>query len=83
VAHFPRTAAGYLEQIPTIVVDPMENLTSRSAVVVFPTACYGVDAAGTSYRMDNVPIRLRPALFTQRPTDEEVLDRIIQEVKSC
>lgn len=83
VAHFPRTAAGYLEQIPTIVVDPMENLTSRSAAVVFPTACYGVDAAGTAYRMDNVPIRLRPALFSQRPTDEEVLDRIIQEVKSC
>jgi len=80
VAHFPRAAARQLEHIPTIVLDPMPSLTARVARVVFPTACYGVDAAGTVYRMDGVPLRLRPALPRARPTDEEVLDQIIEAV---
>jgi formylmethanofuran dehydrogenase subunit B len=76
VAHFPRGAAEHIERIPTIVIDPMPNLTSQVARVFLPTACYGLDAAGTAYRMDSVPIRLRPVLAQQRPTDEEVLGRI-------
>lgn len=82
-AHFPAGAVRHLERIPTIVIDPIPNLTARIARVVLPTACYGVDAAGTAYRMDNVPIRLRPVLSSQRPTDEEVLDQIIHAVKQC
>jgi formylmethanofuran dehydrogenase subunit B len=82
-AHFPGAASEQLKQIPTIILDPMTNLTTQDAQVVFPTACYGVDAAGTSYRMDNVAIRLRPALSAGRPTDEEVLNQIIEAVKQC
>lgn len=77
VAHFPKAAAEQLGQIPTIVLDPMPNMTTEVASVVFPTACYGLDAAGTAYRMDGVPIRLRPVLSSTRPTDEEILDRLI------
>jgi formylmethanofuran dehydrogenase subunit B len=80
VAHFPRAAAQELERIPTIVLDPMPSLTTKIAAVVFPTACYGVDAAGTAYRMDSVPIRLRPVLSSTRPTDEEILDQVIEAV---
>jgi formylmethanofuran dehydrogenase subunit B len=80
VAHFPRAAAQQLSLFPTIVLDPMPSLTAQVARVVFPTACYGVDAAGTAYRMDGVPIRLRPVLPRVRPTDEEVLDQIIEAV---
>jgi len=80
VAHFPSAAAKQLERIPTIVLDPMPTLTAQVARVVFPTACYGVDAAGTAYRMDGVPIRLRPVLPLVRPTDVEVLDQIIEAV---
>jgi formylmethanofuran dehydrogenase subunit B len=76
VAHFPAAAACELERIPTIVLDPMPSLTTEVAKVVFPTACYGLDAAGTAYRMDGVPIRMRPVLSSSRPTDEEILDRI-------
>jgi len=83
VAHFPRVAAQQLERIPTIVLDPNRNLTTQVARVVFPTACYGVDAAGTAYRMDGVPIRLRPVLPTVRPTDAEILDQIIETVQQC
>jgi formylmethanofuran dehydrogenase subunit B len=77
VAHFPGAAAQRLGNIPTIVLDPAPSLTTRVARVVFPTACYGVDAAGTFYRMDGVPIRLRPVLPSARPTDEDVLGDII------
>ena len=83
MAHFPGAASEQLKQIPTIILDPMTNLTTQGAQVVFPTACYGVDAAGTSYRMDNVAIRLRPVLPAGRPTDEEVLNQIIEAVKQC
>ncbi|MGM0386485.1 MAG: formylmethanofuran dehydrogenase subunit B [Actinomycetota bacterium] len=77
VAHFPRAAAQALERISTIVLDPMPSLTTAIARVFLPTACYGVDAVGTAYRMDGVPIRLRPVLPSNRPTDEEILDRLI------
>jgi formylmethanofuran dehydrogenase subunit B len=79
-AHFPIAAAQQLARIPTIVLDPMPTLTGQEARVVLPTACYGVDAGGTAYRMDSVPIRLRPVLPPNRPTDEDVLDKIIQAV---
>lgn len=80
VAHFPRRAAEHLERIPTIVLDPARSLTAAVARVVFPTASYGIDAAGTAYRMDNVPIPLRALVDSGRPTDEEILDRIIGAV---
>jgi formylmethanofuran dehydrogenase subunit B len=50
VAHFPRGAAEWLQQIPVVVLDPMPSMTSQVASVVLPTACYGLDAAGTAYR---------------------------------
>jgi len=80
VAHFPVAAARHLERIPTIVLDPVPTLTTKVARVFLPTACYGVDAAGTAYRMDGVPIRLRPVLPLSRPTDEQVLDQMIEKV---
>jgi formylmethanofuran dehydrogenase subunit B len=83
VAHLPRAAAQHLERIPTIVLDPMPTLTGETARVVLPTACYGLDAPGTAYRMDAVPLRLQPVLPRQRPTDEDVLDRIIEAVQAC
>jgi formylmethanofuran dehydrogenase subunit B len=80
-AHFPRAAARHLERIPTIVLDHAPSVTTATARVVLPTAAYGVDAAGTAYRMDNVPIPLRSVISSGRPTDEEMLDRLIQAVK--
>jgi formylmethanofuran dehydrogenase subunit B len=77
VAHLPYAAAQRLSEIPTIVVDPRPALTAQVARVVLPTACYGLDAAGTFYRMDGVPIRLRAVLPRTRPSDEEVLDGLL------
>ena len=81
VAHFPWDAAKELERIPVIVLDPMPSMTTEIASVVFPTACYGLEAKGTAYRMDGVPIQLRAVLPTTRPTDEEILDQIAEAVR--
>jgi len=83
VAHFPRQAAQRLSQIPTIVLDPEINLTAQVARVMLPTAIYGVSAAGTAYRMDNVPLPLKKVVESPRPTDEQVLDWMIERVKTC
>lgn len=80
VAHFPQVAAEHLTRIPTITLDPMPSLTTEVSRVVFPTALYGLDAVGTAYRMDGVPIRLAKVLEGSRPTDEEILDGILAKV---
>jgi len=77
-AHFPAAAAAYLRSIPTIVMDHGPSVVASHAHVLFPTAAYGVDAAGTAYRMDNVPIPLHQVISTGRATDEEILDRIME-----
>lgn len=79
-AHFPRKAAERLREIPTIVIDPAESLSASQATLWLPTGVAGIDTAGSSYRMDGVALRLRPFLKAQRPSDEEVLVRLIEEV---
>ena len=44
------------------------------------TAVTGVSARGTVYRMDEIPLPLRPALQSPYPTDEDVIRRIRQAV---
>jgi len=79
-AHFPRTAVARLEEIPVVVIDVMPTLSTALAKVAMFTACYGVDAPGTSYRMDNIPIRMRAAFPSKRPTDEQILDQILEVI---
>ena len=79
-AHFPAAAAAHLRAHPDDRPGPRAERRGVHARVLFPTAAYGVDAAGTAYRMDNVPIPLKRVISTGRPTDEEVLDRIIEAV---
>ncbi|MCE9552934.1 MAG: formylmethanofuran dehydrogenase subunit B [Planctomycetes bacterium] len=69
-----------LRRIPTIALD---HPTVDSAVkpdVRFTTAVYGIHLAGTAYRMDEVPIPLRPVLKASYPSDEEILTHIRQRI---
>jgi formylmethanofuran dehydrogenase subunit B len=77
-ATMPQPAIDHLTRIPTIVLDPKVTHTSRIARVHITTAATGISAGGTVYRMDEVPLPLRPALRSPYPTDEEVLRRIRQ-----
>jgi len=75
-ATMPQPGIDHLARIPTIVLDPKVTHTSRLARVHFTTATTGVSAPGTVYRMDEIPLPLRPALKSPYPTDEEIMRRI-------
>jgi len=79
-ATMPQPAIDHLARIPTIVLDPKVTHTSRLARVHFTTAATGISAPGTVYRMDEIPLPLRPALKSPYPTDEEVIQRIYRAV---
>jgi formylmethanofuran dehydrogenase subunit B len=79
-ANFPQAAIEHLRRIPTIVLDPALSATARIARVAITTATYGINVAGTVYRMDDVPIRLRPALPSGYPSDEAVLRAIARRL---
>ncbi len=79
-ATMPQPAIDHLARIPTIVLDPKVTHTSELAKVHITTAVTGISAPGTAYRMDEIPLPLRPALKSPYPTDEQVLHRIYQAV---
>jgi formylmethanofuran dehydrogenase subunit B len=79
-ATMPQPGIEHLARIPTIVLDPKVTHTSRLARVHITTAATGISAPGTVYRMDEIPLPLRPALKSPYPTDEEVTRRIREAV---
>ena len=81
-ATMPQPGIDHLARIPTIVLDPKVTHTSRLARVHITTAVTGVSAPGTAYRMDEIPLPLRPILISPYPTDEEVVRRIRQAVST-
>jgi formylmethanofuran dehydrogenase subunit B len=78
---FGRQAREHLGRIPLIVLDSKETPTTRAATVAFATATYGINTAGTVYRMDDVSIPLRRALDSPHASDFDVLTRIERRVK--
>jgi formylmethanofuran dehydrogenase subunit B len=81
-ANFPQPAIEHLKRIPTIVLDPQLSETARIARVSFTTAVYGINVAGTVYRMDDVPIRLRPAMPSRYRSDEDILRGLAQRIRA-
>jgi len=81
-SNFPKAAIEHLKRIPVITLDPKPTPTSQLARVAFTTATYGINVAGTVYRMDDVPISLRPAFESPYPSDEAVLAAIRDRVRS-
>jgi formylmethanofuran dehydrogenase subunit B len=81
-ATMPQPAIDHLASIPTIVLDPKVTHTSRLARVHITTATTGISAPGTVYRMDEIPLPLRPILDSPYPTDEEVIRLILEKVKA-
>ena len=83
VANFPRIAVEHLVKNPLIVIDPHMNATAQMADVVFPSAFVGIEASGTAYRMDHVPLPLKKVVEPPRGvlSDEEILRRILLEVR--
>ncbi len=81
-ANFAKAAIEHLRRIPVITLDPKTSITSQLARVAFTTATYGINTPGTVYRMDGVPISLRPAFPSPYPSDEQVLTAIRSRVRT-
>jgi len=83
VAHFPQTAAQNLVRKPLIAIDPEVTPTTLMADVVFPSAFVGIEADGTAYRMDHVPLPLKKIVEPPETClpDTEILQRILQKVR--
>ena len=82
MANFSQPAREHLKSIPYIALDPKDSPTTRHAAVAFTVATYGINTGGTVYRMDDVPIPLRPAFPSPHPSDFQVLSGIEDRVKS-
>ncbi len=80
VAHFPAEAVRYMAKIPVIQIDPHYNLTTYVANVVIPSAISGIEAEGTVYRMDGVPIRVKKFKDSPFMSDYEILKAMLEKV---
>ncbi len=76
VSRFSERAIANLRKIPTIVLDYPTVESLIVPTIRFTTAVYGIHRPGTAYRMDGIPIPLRPVLSTDYPSDDEVLRMI-------
>ena len=83
VSNFPQAAAEHLIANPLIVIDSHMNITARMADVLIPSAIVGIEAEGTAYRMDHVPIPMKKVVDPPEGVlpDEEILRLILKEVK--
>lgn len=80
-SNFPKAAIDHLRKIPVVCLDTKETITSKLAHVAFRTSTYGINTSGTVYRMDDVPITLRPAFDSPFPSDEEILTPLKKRVQ--
>jgi len=80
-AHFPQKALQRMVEIPVIAVEPHRTPTTELADVIIPPAQVGINAEGTAYRMDGVPIRMKKVVDTELLSDKEIVERILERVK--
>jgi formylmethanofuran dehydrogenase subunit B len=76
VPYFSDSAKKHLRSIPTIVLDYPGASLDWVPTVRFTTSVYGLNASGTVYRMDNVPVALKALQKCDTPTDEDVLRQL-------
>ena len=79
-ATMPQPAIDHLAKINTIVLDPHVTHTSKLSKVHITTAPAGIASPGTAYRMDEIPMPLKPGIDSPYPSDEEVVRRINEAV---
>ena len=78
LAKLPQSAIDWLNQIPTVVLMHGQQELPFEPTVTIPVATYGVHLPGTAYRMDEIPIPLRPILHTDLPSDVDVLEKLLE-----
>jgi len=80
VVDFPDDALDELRRLPTIVLDYPHAACSFPPTVSLTTAVYGIHAAGTAYRMDEMPLPQRQLIESNYPTDREILESLQRQL---
>jgi len=80
-AHFPKECVEKLSKIPCVVIDPFIALSTAIANVHIPVAACGIDAEGTGYRLDALPLWVKKVLEPTLPNDLEILTRIYNIIR--
>lgn len=81
MSNFCQAAREHFVTIPSVVLDPKRTETAKAATVAFTTSTYGINTAGTVYRMDDVPIPLRPAFESPYWSDYDILKAIEKRIR--
>lgn len=83
VSTFPLKSAKFLSQIPVITLDQKITPTTMLSETVIPVATAGIEAEGTAYRMDGVPLRLSKVVEPPEGvySDAEILEMIIHGLR--
>lgn len=79
---FGPAALDHVRAIPTVVVDAHPERTWPTATVSLRTSRYGLHTGGTVYRMDEIPLSLRPALDCPLPSDLQILEALADAIRS-
>ncbi len=84
ISHLPLQLSSKLASKPIILVDNHKSGISQLADVVLPTAITGIECGGLAYRLDQVPIELKKIVNppSNVPSDEELLDQIIEKINT-
>jgi len=80
-AHFPQRALETMAEIPVIAIEPHRTPTTEMADLIIPPAIVGMEAEGTAYRMEGVPIRMKKVVDSELLSDREILEKIVERVK--
>jgi formylmethanofuran dehydrogenase subunit B len=67
---FDGSLSGTLARMSTVAIGPRASQASFATRVAIDTGVAGIHEAGTAYRMDEVPLRLRPPLDGRRSATE-------------
>jgi formylmethanofuran dehydrogenase subunit B len=81
MSNFAQAARDHFRTIPSVVLDPKLSETAKVATVAFTTATYGINVPGTVYRMDDVPLPLRPAFESPYWSDYQILSAIERKIR--
>ena len=83
-ATFPAEAAKHFARIPVVALDQKVTPTTMLSKIVIPVATAGVEAEGTAYRMDGVPLRLKKVVEPHDGvlSDADVLEMTIERVRA-
>jgi formylmethanofuran dehydrogenase subunit B len=80
ISRFNEQALEQLKRLPTVILDYPTIESSIEPTIGFTTAVYGIHRPGTAYRMDGIPIPLRPFLTSSYLSDDEVLTMILNRL---